>query len=142
MKTHTEMIASWKEDPAFRTAYDALEEEFTLFDELFTARSRAGLTQTEVAERMGTKTPAVARLEAGGGSKRHSPSLATLRKYAEAVGCHLEIKLVPVGPSLGEEGSSGTRKKRPHQIDVASTGSPARVTRLTAHSSRSRTHAG
>ncbi len=51
------------------------------------------MTQAEVAERMGTKTPAVARLEAGGGSKRHSPSLATLRKYAQAVGCRLDLKL-------------------------------------------------
>ena len=136
------MITEWLEDPAFRKAYDALEEEFTLFDELFTARSRAGLTQAQVAERMETKTPAVAHLEAGGGSKRHSPSLATLRKYAKAVGCRLEIKLVPVAPSLGEEGSAGTRKKRPHQIDVASTGSPARVSSLTARPSLSRTRAG
>ena len=44
---------------------------------------------------MGTQTPAVARLEAGGGSRRHSPSVATLRKYAQAVGCRLEIRLRP-----------------------------------------------
>ena len=42
---------------------------------------------------MGTKTPAVARLESGGGSQRHSPSIATLCRYAEAVGCRLEIRL-------------------------------------------------
>jgi len=59
------------------------------------ARRRAGLTQAQVAEKMGTKTPAIARLEAGGGAKRHSPSLATLRKYAEAVGCWLEVRLRP-----------------------------------------------
>ena len=52
------------------------------------------LTHEEVADRMGTKTPAVARLEAGGGDKQHSPSISTLRKYATAVGCHLEIRLV------------------------------------------------
>ena len=63
MKTHTEMMTAWKKDPEFREAYDALDEEFTLFDELFKARSRAGLTQAQVAQRMGTKTPAVARLE-------------------------------------------------------------------------------
>ncbi|MEI8174085.1 MAG: hypothetical protein WCH07_11480 [Deltaproteobacteria bacterium] len=44
---------------------------------------------------MGTKAPAVARIEAGGGSKRHSPSIATLRRYAEAVGCKLKIEFVP-----------------------------------------------
>ena len=95
MKTHDDMVAAWQKDPEFRKAYDELAEEFGLFDELLKARTRAGLTQAEVAERMGTKTPAVARLEAGGGRKKHSPSLATLHKYAEAVGCRLDIKLIP-----------------------------------------------
>jgi len=94
MKTHDEMVKEWKEDPVFEQEYDALEAEFSLFDELLRARQEAGLTQADVAERMGTKTSAVARLEAGGGSKRHSPSIATLHKYAEAVGCQLEIRLV------------------------------------------------
>mgnify|MGYP003962369223 CR=1 FL=1 len=95
MKSHDEMITEWKRDPAFKTEYDALEAEFTLFDELLKARKQAGLTQAEIAERMGTKAPAVARLESGGGSDRHSPSLGTLRRYAEAVGCDLVVRLVP-----------------------------------------------
>ena len=95
MKTHEEMIAQWKKDPEFRREYDSLEEEFALFDELLKARLQAGLTQAEVALRMGTKPPAVARLESGGGSNRHSPSVNTLRKYADAVGCRLKVKLVP-----------------------------------------------
>ena len=95
MKTHEEMISKWMEDSAFKKEYDALESEFTLFDELLKARNNAGLTQAEVAERMGTKTPAIARLESGGGSKKHSPSMATLLKYAEAVDCGLEIKFIP-----------------------------------------------
>jgi transcriptional regulator with XRE-family HTH domain len=74
-----------------------LAAEFSLFDELLRARKEAGLTQAEVAERMGTKTSAVARLEAGGGSQNHSPSVATLEKYAEAVGYRLEIRLVRDG---------------------------------------------
>ena len=99
MKPHDAMIAAWKEDPAFRKEYDPLEEEFVLFDALVSARHQAGLSQADVAERMGTQTPAIARLEAGGGRQRHSPSLATLRKYAAAVGCRLEIKLVPLSLS-------------------------------------------
>ncbi|MEE8428067.1 MAG: helix-turn-helix transcriptional regulator [Gammaproteobacteria bacterium] len=58
------------------------------------ARKRAGLSQAEIADRMGTKPPAVTRLESALGNGKHSPSIATLRKYAEAVGCILEIKLV------------------------------------------------
>ena len=95
MKTHDEMIASWMKDPEFKVEYDSLEDEFALFDAVLAARKRAGLTQAEIAARMGTKAPAVARIEAGGGSKRHSPSIATLRRYAEAVGCKLKIELVP-----------------------------------------------
>ena len=93
MKTHKELIKKMLKNPAVKAAYDAQAEEFALLDELLKARRRAGLTQAEVAERMGTKTPAIARLEAGGGSKRHSPSIATLRKYAVAVGCTLEVRL-------------------------------------------------
>src|SRR5437763_10693499 len=81
--------------PEVKAEYDAQAEEFALLDELLKARRQAGLTQAEVAARMGTKTPAVARLEAGGGSRRHSPSVSTLRKYAQAVGCSLEIRLRP-----------------------------------------------
>ncbi len=95
MKTHDEMIATWMKDPKFKDEYDALKDEFTLFDEIIKARKHAGLTQAEIAYRMGTKAPAVARIEAGGGSKHHSPSIATLRRYAEAIGCRLEIKFAP-----------------------------------------------
>lgn len=95
MKTHKEMIHAWMKDPKFVAEYEALEGEFTLFDEMLKARQNAGLTQADVAKKMGTKTPAIARLEASGRHKKHSPSLSTLHKYAEAVGCRLEIRLIP-----------------------------------------------
>ena len=95
MLSHEQMVEKMLDNPEVRAQYEALEPEFALFDELLKARRRAGLSQSDVAQRMGTKTPAIARLEAGGGSRRHSPSLATLQKYAEAVGCRLQIKLVP-----------------------------------------------
>lgn len=76
----------------FRKAYEDLEEEYKLTREMLAARSRYGLTQEAVAELMGTTKSAVSRLEAAG---KHAPSLTTLKKYARAVGCRLEIKLVP-----------------------------------------------
>lgn len=76
----------------FQEAYEEPEEEYALVRELLNARSRAGLTQEAVAERMGTTKSAVSRLEAAG---RHSPSVTTLKKYAQAVGCEIEIRLVP-----------------------------------------------
>jgi len=95
MPTHEELVKKALSKPGVKAAYDALEDEFVLFDEFLKARKRSGLTQVEIAARMGTKAPAVARIESGGGSKKHSPSIATLRRYAEAVGCKLKIELVP-----------------------------------------------
>ena len=82
-------------DPAFKAAYDEAEEEFAALDALLRARQRAGLSQEQVAQRMGVKQSALARVESSLGSRKHAPSLATLRKYAQAVGCRLEIQLVP-----------------------------------------------
>jgi transcriptional regulator with XRE-family HTH domain len=79
--------------PAVRAEYRTLEPEFALLDQLLKARTRAGFSQAEVARRMGTHAPAVARLEASLGSGKHSPSIATLRKYAAAVGKKLVIRL-------------------------------------------------
>src|SRR5437016_9895091 len=95
MMTHKALVSKMLRRPSVKAQYDAQAEEFAFLDELLKARRKAGLTQAEVAARMGTKTPAVARLEAGGGRRRHSPSVATLRKYAQAVGCRLEIRLWP-----------------------------------------------
>jgi len=80
--------------PGFRRAYEAIGEEFAALDTLLDARRAAGLTQAEVAERMGVRQSALARIEASLSSRRHSPSLATLRKYAAAVGRRLQIRLV------------------------------------------------
>jgi DNA-binding XRE family transcriptional regulator len=77
--------------PGVKEAYDALEEEFCALDAVLAARKEAGLTQAQVAERMGTTASAVSRLEASFSSEKHSPSFATLRKYAAACGKKLVI---------------------------------------------------
>ncbi|MDP2854183.1 MAG: helix-turn-helix transcriptional regulator [Smithellaceae bacterium] len=93
-KTHRQMVAEWKQDPEFKAAYMELETEYVLLRELLQARKRSGLTQAEVAKKMGTKAPAVTRLETALSDNRQSPTLATLKKYAQAVGCKLEVHLV------------------------------------------------
>lgn len=75
--------------------YESLEPEFTLLREMLLARKETGLTQAEIAERMGTKPSAVTRLESSISEGKHSPSLSTIKKYAKAVGYHLEVHLVP-----------------------------------------------
>lgn len=76
----------------FAEAYEALALEYQLANQMLKARSRAGLTQDAVAERMGTTKSAISRLESAG---KHAPSIATLKRYADAVGCELQVRLVP-----------------------------------------------
>lgn len=82
-------------DPAFRVEWEAIADEFAALDLLLEARRRAGLTQAQVAERMGVRQSALARIETALTSRTHAPSLATLRKYADALGCRIEIRLAP-----------------------------------------------
>lgn len=92
MLTHKEMLAKMLQDPAVRAEAERLErEEMPMLDAILAARRDAGLTQAQVAERMGTKAPAVARLEAALISGTPSPSLATLRKYAAALGKRVQV---------------------------------------------------
>ena len=78
-------------DPEFRKEYARADEEFALIEALVRARTAAKLTQEELAHRLGTTQSAVARLEGGG----VSPSITTLRRYAEATGTRLTVALVP-----------------------------------------------
>lgn len=92
---HSELKAKILTNPEAKAIYDSMEPEFALLRQMLQARKNAGLTQAEVAERMGTKAPAITRLESSLGSGKHSPSIVTLQKYAQAVGCELQVKFVP-----------------------------------------------
>ena len=81
-------------DPAFKQAYDALETEFAALATLLEARLAAGLSQAEVAQSMGVSQPVLARIESSLGSRKHTPSLNTLKRYAEACGKRLVISMV------------------------------------------------
>jgi predicted transcriptional regulator len=87
----SELHEKWLSDPKYREEYEALEE-FSLAGNLIEARTRAGLTQAELALRMHTTQSVVARLESG----RVRPSTSTLRKYAAATGSILKIMLEAV----------------------------------------------
>jgi ribosome-binding protein aMBF1 (putative translation factor) len=88
----TEMHKKWLKEPKYKKAYDALEEEFVLAGAVMDVRNRAGLTQEELAQRMGTTQPVVARLESG----RSRPSMQTLERVAEATGSRLLISFAPL----------------------------------------------
>jgi ribosome-binding protein aMBF1 (putative translation factor) len=86
-----ELHAKWMKEPKYRKAYDDLEDEFCLASALIEARKRAGLTQEELAARMGTKQTVIARLESG----RVMPSTRTLKRLANATGSQLKISFEP-----------------------------------------------
>jgi ribosome-binding protein aMBF1 (putative translation factor) len=82
----------WMKDPAYRKEYEAMEEEFTLAAEVAKARTRAGLSQAELARRMKTTQSTIARLESG----RGRPSTRTLDRFAKATGHRLKISFEPL----------------------------------------------
>ena len=89
--TVDDLHKKWMKDAAYRREYAKLEKEFSLTGAMIEARSRAGLTQEQVAQRMKTTQAVIARLE-GGGSR---PSTRTLEKYAKATGSRLKITFEP-----------------------------------------------
>ena len=94
MKTHDQIVKALLRRPAVRAEVERIErEEGELLDALLKARHDAGLSQAQVAERMGTHAPAIARQERSLATGKHSPSLATLRKYADACGKQLVLKV-------------------------------------------------
>ncbi len=86
-----ELHKAWNEDPEYRAEYERLEPEFALARAIIEARTRAHLTQAELAQRMATSQSAVARLESG----RVRPSTRTLEKVARATGTRLRIRFDP-----------------------------------------------
>ena len=91
MTSLKELKKRWMEDPEFKAEYDALEEEFAVAAALIDARTKAHMTQEDVAKAMGTTQAVIARLE-GGGSL---PSTRTLKRFAEATGMRLRISFEP-----------------------------------------------
>jgi ribosome-binding protein aMBF1 (putative translation factor) len=89
-RTLDEHIAESMKDPEFKKAWHALDPEFVLLESIIKAREKAGITQAELAKRIGTKQSVISRLEHGGFSKA---TLETLKKVADALGTKLVIKL-------------------------------------------------
>ena len=108
MLTHKQLRTKALGNPQVKAEFDHLADEFSLLDEFLKARAAQGLTQAQVAEKIGTTQSAVARMESGRG--KHSPSLATLSRYADALGCKLEVRLIRrLRPAKNSTGRSSGR---------------------------------
>lgn len=94
MRTHDQLVKTLMRRPGIRAEVQRIEkDESALLEALLKARQDAGLTQAEVARRMGTQAPAVARLERSLATGKHSPSVTTLRKYLKACGRRLVLEV-------------------------------------------------
>jgi predicted transcriptional regulator len=94
VRTHEQLVKKLLRQRGVRTEVDwIVREDSALLDALLKARQEVGLTQSEVAARMGTQAPAVARLERALASGKHSPSIATLRKYVKGCGERLALRV-------------------------------------------------
>jgi ribosome-binding protein aMBF1 (putative translation factor) len=94
VRTHDQLVKKLMRRPGVRAEVERIErEEAALLDALLKARQEAGLTQAQLAERMGTQAPAVARLERSLATGKHSPSIATLRRYVKACGKRLVLRV-------------------------------------------------
>ena len=92
MLTHKQLRAVAMARVDVKVEFEKTADEYALLDEFLKARAAQGLTQAQVAKKIGTTQSAVARMESGKG--KHSPSLATLTKYADALECRLEVRLI------------------------------------------------
>ncbi|MDB5245397.1 MAG: HipB [Parcubacteria group bacterium] len=84
---HKDFHEQQMKDPEYAEGYEALEPEFRLISELIRARSVEGMTQKELAEKIGTKQSAIARFERGGSN----PTLEFMQKLARGLGLKLTI---------------------------------------------------
>jgi ribosome-binding protein aMBF1 (putative translation factor) len=80
-------------DPQAQAEYERLGPIYAVVGEMVDARQSAGLTQAELARRMGTSQSVIARLE----SARHMPTFDLISRYAQALGQRVEVRLAPLG---------------------------------------------
>jgi ribosome-binding protein aMBF1 (putative translation factor) len=78
-------------DPDFKAEFDRQQPEFAVINAIIEARRKKGVTQKELAQRIGTKQSVISRLESG----RANPSISFLKKFAKALNSKLEIRFTP-----------------------------------------------
>ncbi|MDD2844654.1 MAG: helix-turn-helix transcriptional regulator [Rhodoferax sp.] len=93
----------WLKTPGYEEAYAQSQAEFELARQLIEARTKSGLSQEEIASRMGTSQSAIARLESG----NSLPSMRTLSRYAKATNCEVSIRLQPIKRTAARSSKTG-----------------------------------
>jgi predicted XRE-type DNA-binding protein len=91
-RTLQDYKAQQMKKPGFKKAWQELDAEFELLESMLKLREQSGMTQQRLAEKIGTKQPALSRLERGGFKKA---SMETLSKIADALDARLVVRLEP-----------------------------------------------
>jgi len=107
-------------DPEFRRAYDELEPEFAIIRQIIDLRLKRKLSQAQLAKRIGTQQPSIARMEARGSVG----NLDYLRRVANALDARLEVRLVPRKAS--STSAARPRPTKSRRVASAKTRSAAR----------------
>jgi len=87
MKNYSTLKKQLLKDDEVRQEYDALEPEFAIAAVVIKKRLEKGLTQSQLAKKVGTKQSAISRLESG----NYNPSITFLERIAKALDTHLVI---------------------------------------------------
>jgi HTH-type transcriptional regulator / antitoxin HipB len=119
------MLVQYADDPEFVDGFERGRQAFMLGAMLLAAREQAGLTQAEVARRLGTHKSAISRME----NHAEDIRLSTLQRYAEAVGCFLSLELRPESEAtiptavraVAAESEAQPARKRPRRARAAVT---------------------
>ena len=90
MERALDYLPEMMNEPEFRQAWDALEDEYRIAAILIEARKKAGMTQAEVAKKMGVKQPVVSRMESG-----RNISIKSIQKYANATRQQILLAIDP-----------------------------------------------
>lgn len=89
MTNFTKLKSEALKDPKVKEVYDSLELEFSIIRQILDKRLKKGISQKDLAKKIGTGQSAISRLESG----RYNPSLSFLKKISEALGSKLEVKI-------------------------------------------------
>ena len=90
MKSFKDLKKELLKDPEIKQAYQELEPEFALIEAIIKKRLEKGLTQKELAKKIGTKQSAISRFESG----EYNPSLSLITKIAQALNAKVKIEII------------------------------------------------
>ena len=90
MKTLNQFTKELFKDPEVKSEYVRLMPEYDLIRQLIKKRRKNGMTQSDVAKKLGTKQASISRMESGG----YGTSLERYARYADALGSKMKITLV------------------------------------------------